>query len=179
MLFRSEDPNRWPDQIPPGFQGPLQYTLGMCRFLEGNWHCAGIVEFWYGRSLDDTAPPSRFWREWWYDSARWGTLAVYPPQEGELVGVFVGSGDLRGRTWTRATCPGVCERSNVAFVPFTTGVASYRYYRTLAGGRTPGPAFAPCQVSGLRLRRRRAPGTQQEVGSMNRFVKVEIGRAHV
>lgn len=124
---RREGPNRWPDQIPPGFQGPLQYTLGMCRYLEGGWHCSGVVEFWYGRDLNDTAPPSRFWREWWYDSARWGVLGVYPPQEGETVGVFVGSGDLRGRTWTRATCPGVCERSNVAFVPFTTGGASYSY----------------------------------------------------
>jgi hypothetical protein len=124
---RREGANRWPDQIPPGFQGPLQYTLGMCRNLEGNWHCAGVVQFWYGRNMDDTAEPSRFWREWWYDGARWGPLAVYRPQEGEIVGVFVGAGDLRGRTWTRETCPGVCERSNVAFVPFTSGYAYYGF----------------------------------------------------
>ena len=43
------------------------------------------------------------------------------------VGVFVGAGDLRGRTWTRATCPGICERSNIQFVPFTTGYAYYGY----------------------------------------------------
>ena len=41
--------------------------------------------------------------------------------------VFVGAGDLRGRTWTRANCPGICERSNIQFVPFTTGYAYYGY----------------------------------------------------
>jgi hypothetical protein len=121
------DGNRWPDQIPPGFAGPLQYTLGMCRNLEGGWHCSAIVQFWYGRSLDDTAEPSRFWREWWYDGARWGPLATNRPQEGETVGIFVGSGDLRGRGWTRETCPQICERSNVAFVPFTSGYAYYGF----------------------------------------------------
>jgi len=124
---RRDGPNRWPDQVPPGFAGALEYTLGMCRFVEGGWHCAGVVEFWYGRSMDDTAPPSRFWREWWYDGGRWGPLATNPPQEGELVGVFVGAGDLRGRTWTRETCPGVCERSNIVLVPFTSGYAYYGY----------------------------------------------------
>jgi hypothetical protein len=124
---RREGSNRWPDQIPPGFAGALQYTLGMCRFVENGWHCSAVVEFWHGRSIDDTAPPSRFWREWWYDSARWGPLATNPPQEGETIGVYVGSGDLRGRAWTRATCPGVCERSNIVFVKFTTGSAYYGY----------------------------------------------------
>ena len=125
---RRDGPNRWPDQVPPGFAGALEYTLGMCRFVEGGWHCAGVVEFWYDRPLDSTAPPSRFWREWWYDSARWGPLASNPPVEGELVGIFVGAGDLRGRAWTRATCPGICERSNIQFVPFAmNSTASYRY----------------------------------------------------
>jgi hypothetical protein len=99
----------------------------MCRYLENNWHCASIVDFWYGRSLDDSAPPSRFWREGWYDSARWGPLAIYRPEEGETVGVFVTAGQTRGREYTRATCPQMCERSNVAFVPFTTGYAYHGF----------------------------------------------------
>ena len=80
---RREGSNRWPDVVPPGWAGGLQYTLGMCRNIAGQWHCSAVVQFWYGRSLDDTAPPSRFWREWWYDAARWGPLASNPPQEGE------------------------------------------------------------------------------------------------
>jgi hypothetical protein len=124
---RRDGPNRWPDVIPPGFQGPLQYTLGMCRNINGQWHCSAVVQFWYGRDLNSTAPASRFWREWWYDAARWGPLADVRPNEGNTVGVFVASGDLRMRFHTRATCPRVCEISNVVMVPFTEGYALYTY----------------------------------------------------
>ena len=124
---RRDGPNRWPDVVPPGWAGPIQYTVGMCRNIASQWHCSAVVHFWYGRSLDDTAPPSQFWREWWYDSARWGPLANNPPQEGELVGVFVAAGDVRRRFFTRETCPRVCEISNVALVPFTSGYARYEF----------------------------------------------------
>ena len=121
-------PGKWPNLIPPGFQGPLQYTLGMCRFISNQWHCSAVVQFWEDRNLDDTAPPSRFWREWWYDGARWGPLADgVGPAEGEIVGIFVGAGDLRFRSYTRATCPNFCEISDVAMVPFTTGYAKYEF----------------------------------------------------
>lgn len=122
---RREGANRWPDVVPPGWAGALQYTLGMCRNIGGQWHCSAVVQFWYGRSLDETAPASRFWREWWYDGGRWGPLASNPPQEGETVGIFVAAGDLRQRGFTRDTCPRVCEVSNVVLVPFTSAYANY------------------------------------------------------
>jgi len=122
---RREGANRWPDVVPPGWAGALQYTLGLCRNISGQWHCSAVVPFWHGRSLDDSAPAGRFWREWWYDGARWGPLASVRPQEGETVGVFVAAGDLRGREFTRASCPRVCEVSNVVMVPFTSNYARY------------------------------------------------------
>ena len=124
---RRDGPNRWPDVIPPGFEGPIQYTLGMCLNIQGQWHCSAVVHFWHGRSLDDTAPPSAFWYEWWYAVDRWGPMTFYRIREGETVGVFAAAGDVRGRDFTRATCPRVCEVSNVAFVPFTTGRARYDF----------------------------------------------------
>jgi len=124
---RREGSDRWPDVVPPGWSGSLQYTLGLCRNIHGEWHCSAVVQFWHGRSLDETAPPSRFWREWWYDSARWGPLGSVVPEEGEMVGVFVGAGDLRQRFFSQATCPRVCEVSNVVLVPFTSGYAKYEY----------------------------------------------------
>jgi hypothetical protein len=124
---RRDGPNRWPDVVPPGWTGALQYTLGLCRNIQGDWHCSAVVQFWHGRSIDDTAPPSRFWREWWYDSARWGPLASVRPEEGETVGVFVAAGDLRQRSFTRQSCPRVCEVSNVVLVPFTSGYAKYEF----------------------------------------------------
>lgn len=125
---RREGANRWPDVTPPGWNGSLQYTLGLCRNFSGEWHCSAVVQFWAGRNLDDSAPASRMWREWWYDGARWGPLAdTVGPAEGEVVGWWVGAGDLRGRDFNQATCPRVCEVSNVQMLPFTNGYAKYEF----------------------------------------------------
>jgi hypothetical protein len=120
---RRDGPGRWPDVVPAGFKGPLQYTLGMCVNPNGNqWYCSGVVQFWYGRVLTDSGSPSRVGEEWFYDPARWGPINFYQPRDGELVGIFVGSGNLRdGNNITRVTCPAVCERSNVALIPWSTG----------------------------------------------------------
>ncbi len=120
---RRDGPNRWPDVLPKGWKGPLQYTLGMCVNPTGaQWYCSGVVQFWYGRVLTDSGSPSRVGQEWFYDPARWGPINFYQPRDGELVGIFVGSGNLRdGGNFTRASCPRVCERSNVALIPWSTG----------------------------------------------------------
>jgi hypothetical protein len=125
---KRDGPGRWPDTICCGFDGPIEYTLGMCLNINSHWNCSTVVLFWYGRSLGDSSPPANFYFEWWYDPGRWGPMTGYDPAEGELVGVFVASGNLRlGGSITRATCPRVCERSNVALVPFTRGFASYLF----------------------------------------------------
>ena len=118
---------RWPDVTPSGWDGALQYTLGMCGNLRGTWHCASIVQFWHGRTLTDSAPPSHVHAEWFY--GRWGGLNGYQPQDGELVGLFVASGNARdGGDLSRANCPAVCERSNVALIPWSNyGNESYTY----------------------------------------------------
>jgi hypothetical protein len=120
---RRDGPNRWPDMIPKGFSGPLEYTLGMCVNPSGSqWYCSGVVQFWYGRTLGDSGSPSRVGIEWFYDPGRWGPVLFYQPRDGELVGIFVGAGNLRdGGNITRASCPRVCERSNVALIPWSTG----------------------------------------------------------
>jgi len=119
---RRDGPGRWPDVVPKGWKGALQYTLGMCVNPSGHqWYCSAVVQFWYGRALTDSGNPSRVGIEWFYDPARWGPIHFYQPKNGELVGIFVGAGNLRdGNNITRATCPRVCERSNVALVPWNT-----------------------------------------------------------
>jgi hypothetical protein len=132
---RRDGANRWPDVYPSGGSPPgLQYTLGMCLNIQGQWNCSAVVQFWHGRNLDDTAAPSEFWLQWWYEPGRWGPMTYYHPAEGETVGVYVAAGDLRFRGslfgftgYTRATCPRVCEVSNVALVPFTYGYSKYEY----------------------------------------------------
>jgi hypothetical protein len=122
---RREGGNRWPDFTPPGWSGPLQYTLGICMNLGGKWACSAVVEFWYGRSLDESAPPWAVARDWFYDG-RWGALAGRQPADGEQVGIFVCSGDCRNTTV--GTNPGFAERSNIQLVRWSnSGGASYSF----------------------------------------------------
>jgi hypothetical protein len=54
-------------------------------------------------------------------------MVGYQPSEGETVGIFVAAGDLRNNHYSLATCPRVCEVSNVVLLPFTNGYAAYSY----------------------------------------------------
>jgi hypothetical protein len=97
----------------------------MCVNIVGQWHCSAVVQFWYGRDLDASAPPSNVGFEWFYDAGRWGPMHSYQPAEGETVGIFVAAGDLRNNHYSLATCPRVCEISDVVLLPFTNGYLAY------------------------------------------------------
>jgi hypothetical protein len=101
---------RWPDV---GFgAGSLEYTLGMCVNIGGEWNCSATVQFWSGRDLAASGRPDQIGINWWYDG-RWGRLIHYQPSFGETVGIFVAAGNLRdrGNVITK-------ERSNVVLMPF-------------------------------------------------------------
>jgi hypothetical protein len=115
---KRDGPNRWPDE--PFGQGSIEYTLGGCLNINNHWNCSAVVQFWYGRELSAGGGVWRVGIDWFY-GPRWGPMAGYQQAPGELVGLFVGSGNLRGRTDPGyVTCPRVCERSNVALVPWGT-----------------------------------------------------------
>jgi hypothetical protein len=101
---------RWPD-VPFG-TGNLEYTLGMCVNISGQWNCSATVQFWFGRDLAASGRPNEIAINWWYDR-RWGNLMGYQPAMGETVGIFVAAGNLRdsGTVITK-------ERSNVVLMPF-------------------------------------------------------------
>jgi hypothetical protein len=107
-------PGRWPDVTPPGWSGPLQYTLGMAENIGGQWYASAVVEFWYG--LDASGgPPSQFASNWFYDSFRWAPMTYHQPAPGELIGFFVCEGDCRNNT--DGTLSPLRARSNVVLVP--------------------------------------------------------------
>ena len=116
---RRDGPNRWIDQNFGDQGGTIQYTLGLCGNIGGQWYCSMAVLFWYGRDLDASTPPSYVGQNWFFDPVRWGPMAGYQPADGELVGLFVGAGALRNQVFTLPDCPQVCERSNVALVPWS------------------------------------------------------------
>jgi hypothetical protein len=126
---KRQGPGKWPEMVPPGWKGGIQYTLGMCVNPSGNqWYCSAVVQFWDGRELEASTPPSYVGRNWFYDS-RWGPILGYNPSDGETVGLFVGAGNLRdGQNLNLANCPRVCERSNVQMVTWQNGgFANYVY----------------------------------------------------
>ncbi len=127
-------PNAWPEA--PFGDGGIQYTLGLCGNRGGTWMCSAVVQFWTGRDLAASTPPSYVGQNWFYDG-RWGGLQGYQPQDGETVGIWVGAGNLRSQSYTLASCPRVCERSNVAFVQWHNSDAAL-YTFSLPNGRTLG-----------------------------------------
>jgi hypothetical protein len=87
--------NKWPEVASFDF-GPLQYTLGLCYKISGIWHCSAAIQFWDGRDLSESGPWDQIPENWYYDAARWGPMAGYRPERGELVMVWAGQGNLRG-----------------------------------------------------------------------------------
>jgi hypothetical protein len=131
---KKEPPDRWPDIVPPGWDGPLQYTIGMVQCIQGQWYASAVVQVWYDLpsaggnvSSDITTLGTctsygygsncQIAKNWYYDSNRWGTLTGRQPPPGEIIGVFVAAGNLRDVTGDDPAQSPVMERSNIVLMP--------------------------------------------------------------
>ena len=112
---KKDGPGRWPDVVPPGWDGALQYTLWMVVYINGRWYTSGGAEYWYGLDRQG-GPPNEYAYNWYYSSDVWGPLANHQPANGERVGFFVTAGDARAKDVRT-----VNERSNVVALPFPSG----------------------------------------------------------
>ncbi len=125
QFSKKDGAGRWPDVTPPGWDGPLQYTLGMCLFINSRWYCSAVVEFWYGLDRSGGAPGD-YATNWFYDPVRWSPMTGHQPAVGETIGIFVCAGDCRNNT--KGTLSPVRERSNVVLVRQPSGAgAVYRF----------------------------------------------------
>jgi hypothetical protein len=119
LSFEFTKKDSWPDYTPPGWTGPLEYTVWAVVNINGHWYTAGFIQMWRGRASTGapllTIPPgssvNNFAANWAYD-ARWGPMAGYQPHAGETVGFFVSAGNARGV----GTVTSLRERSNVVTV---------------------------------------------------------------
>ena len=102
--------------IPPGFSGPLQYTVWAVVNVGGRWNTSGFIQMWRGRPSTGAPILSEFARNWAYDS-RWGPMAGYQPHAGEQMGFFLSAGNARGQTDVSS----VRERTNVVSVALPPG----------------------------------------------------------
>jgi hypothetical protein len=120
--------NTWPDYTPPGWDGPIQYTVWAAVRINGQWHTSGIVQMWRERPSTGAPILTDFARNWVYDS-RWGAMAHYQPQVGEQMGFFVSAGNARGV----GTVTSVRERTNVVVVSLPandTGIFTFAATRS-------------------------------------------------
>jgi hypothetical protein len=114
---KRDGPGRWPDVTPPGWSGPLEYTLGMCLDISGQWYCSSTIEYWNG--LDRSGgPPSQYALNWFYDPNRWAPMTYHQPATGETIGFFVCEGDCRNNH--SGSLSPLRERSNVVLVAMPT-----------------------------------------------------------
>jgi hypothetical protein len=109
--------NTWPDFVPPGWSGGLQYTVWAVVNVGGRWNTSGFIEMWKGREGTGAPIISDFAKNWAYDPGRWGPMAGYQPHAGEQMGFFVSAGDARGYSGVTS----VRERSNVVLVTLPAG----------------------------------------------------------
>lgn len=105
---------KWPEAKKAG-DPDTQYTLGLCCQIGPRWYASGVVQFWDNRELEAGGGVDEIGATWFYDG-RWGSLEGHQPARGELVGVFVGQGNLRGG---RGATP-LHERSRVLLVTWGT-----------------------------------------------------------
>jgi hypothetical protein len=106
----------WPDYTPPGWDGPLQYTVWAVVNVSGRWYTSGFIQMWRGRASTGAPILSEFARNWAYDS-RWGPMMGYQPRAGEQMGFFVSAGNARGASGMTSRR----ERSNVVLVSLPPG----------------------------------------------------------
>jgi hypothetical protein len=116
LSFQFTAQNRWPDVVPPGWNGPLQYTVWAVVNINGRWNTSGFIQMWRGRPSTGAPILAEFARNWAYDS-RWGPMAGYQPHAGEQMGFFLSAGNARGETGVSS----VRERTNVVVVALPPG----------------------------------------------------------
>jgi hypothetical protein len=116
LSFEFSAQQTWPNYTPPGWSGPLQYTVWAVVNIGGRWTTSGFIQMWKGRPSTGAPILSDFARNWAYD-ARWGPMKGYQPHVGEQMGFFLSAGNARGQSGVTS----VRERSNVVLVSLPPG----------------------------------------------------------
>jgi len=142
LLFDRVLPESWKWPSNPAVPSDnFQFTVWSFVQVGGQWHGAGFVQMWQGRSMKAGALPAMFaindgvpgYVNWWGDVRRlWAEMSSYVPRAGDQVGFLVSAGNARlvqGVTSVR-------ERSNVVLVTLAASDVL-----SVVAGRTapPGP----------------------------------------
>lgn len=135
---KRQGPGRWPDNTTPGWDGPLQYSLGLVLKVYGQWYASAPIETWYGNNVigGPIQEPGEIPLNWFYD-ARWGPLWGYQPVTSEHIGLFVVAGDPRNNFTP------VRERSNIVLLTMPAPGTVARFNFVTPGFPPPPPPPSP------------------------------------
>jgi len=123
LEFSKQDgPGRWPDVVPPGWEGPIQYSMGMVLLINGQLYASAPVQLWYGLA-GSGGPPSLYAANWFYDAGRWAPMTFHQPAPGETIGIFAMAGN--GRNVLDGSQSPVKERTNVVAVTMPTDAGAH------------------------------------------------------
>lgn len=115
LSFQAQGLERWPNYEPPGWAGGgegLLYTVWGARAINGQWHCAGVIQMWRSRQWTGAPLPDEY-GSWFYDANRWGPLAQFPIRAGEQFCAFLTAGNARkGSAGAEPDVTSRAERSN-------------------------------------------------------------------
>lgn len=134
----------WPDVTPPGWGGPLRFTLWLFENIGGEWYAAGIIQFWACDQFNGGAvyQDHQIARNWVYDT-RWSAMVGHQPAPGERIGFMVSAGNARGED-----DHGVAERSDIVELLMPTAAATYppAPFAAVEGVYVPPPIVTPPPV---------------------------------
>lgn len=120
----------WPNVTPPGWDGPIQWTL----YVVVGTRAVGCIEMWKGR-LGVGSPFSSAQKDWFYYTS------LPQPKPGDEVGFFAVAGDFR-----RKDVRSVEERSNIVWVKVPagdTGTFIFNEQPPIVNDPVPPPASLP------------------------------------
>jgi hypothetical protein len=134
----------WPDVIPPGFEGPIQYTVWACARLDV-WTCAGFIQMWRTRPSTGAPLPSNstFWWGPQGGGATAGDFGAYESRPGDDMAFFVSAGNARDEVDVSS----VRERSNVVLVRLPAGDSGVFTFRPPTQPPVPTPQPPPASTS--------------------------------
>lgn len=131
----------WPDVTPPGWDGPIEYTIWVAEQIGGQWYATGALELWRS-DLENGGNPfdaDQIRKNWVFQASPMNAHTVVP---GETIGIFVTSGGQRGGDVHQIT-----ERSNIVFVSFPSGPKTFTFTQLGPAPVDVVPAPAPVPAS--------------------------------
>lgn len=135
----------WPDVTPPGWGGPLRFTLWLFENIGGEWYASGIIQFWACDQFNGGAvyQDNQIARNWVYDS-RWSAMVGHQPAPGERIGFMVSAGNARGQDDHL-----VAERSDIVEVLMPSAAVAYppAPFAAVEGVFVPPPIVPPPSIS--------------------------------